>query len=286
MQIFPTTKRILKRIGAHLLAERVSGFALWMNGGKIINSSGNTLFVDHRDLQARQLFLRRGSLDARVIRTWNHLCNQLKPTLLIDIGANYGEVSLSRRYDGTCDLHLVEANPALQPFLRRSLALFGHPRATLHAGAATDRSGEALLFVDAGYSGMSSLNGQGAAISVPCFRIDERLRAPDHARLLFKIDIEGHERPALVGMANLLSRVKCWVGICEAHLSNGETLDYIFSNFEVRLIDKRLSFPPAFDKPTLVRAMKMRDRPYAKDVLLLPRGAGLADVLAPEGGNQ
>lgn len=119
----------------------------------------------------------------------------------VDVGAWYGPwtARLLRRADRVV---AVEPTPALARHLRAAF-----PAAQVVEAAVSDHAGTASLYVPAGgpVVGTSSLEdaGQGNPVQVPRITLDSL----DLADVRFvKLDVEGHELPALRGAAETIQR--------------------------------------------------------------------------------
>lgn len=282
-----SAKRLYEVSGArhlHLAAHRA---LLRARGGAIRNDIGVVLHADPADERGVLLARMRGALDRNAVATWRRLAEQTRPTVTIDVGANYGEVSFGARYQGLRAMHLVEPNPAVLPWLRRTIdgCANHYPPIHLHQEAASDRAGSARLDLVGSHSGMAALarvpaaqaagqSGTGAmGPVVPTFRLDERVELRHGDPLLFKIDVEGHERAVLEGMSGLL-KGRPMAGICEVQRADDELIDYLCGNFSVHLI--RAGREIGTDAPTLRTAIRVGEatgwRELSKDVVLRPLG--------------
>ena len=232
----------------------------------VVNAEGRRLYIDRRDRRAWRLQLRHGAFDADTVRVWQLLTTLIDADLVLDIGANYGEVILAGHYGPEADIHLVEANPRLVPLLQRSVSEAGLD-VTLHALAASDSAGSATLRITNRTSGQSSLeprDGADRTVRVETARIDD-LVAPGHERCLFKIDVEGHEPAVLGGMTKTLEGCERWLGLVE-HFRRPAPLDPTLIPYirAVRLPD--LTFVPV--TPEVTAGIDAMNGTYAKDLVV------------------
>lgn len=243
-------------------------------GGTIRNDIGVLLHANPDDERGVLLARMRGVLDRNAVAAWRRLADQIRPTVTIDVGANYGEVSFGVRYQCLREMHLVEPNPAVLPWLRRTIAGCADrfPPIRLHEAAASDRTGTARLNLVGPHSGTASLTEVDATGPiVPTFRLDDRIELRDEDVLLFKIDVEGHERAVLEGMSGLLKRRHA-AGICEVQRADDELIDYLCGNFSVHVL--RAGLEIGVDARGLRTAIAVGEdtgwRTLSKDVILRP----------------
>ncbi|MDF0516822.1 FkbM family methyltransferase [Bradyrhizobium yuanmingense] len=190
------------------------------------------LHFNKQDNRGKAIAAAAGVTQRQVTKFWRLAVQQFSPTIILDVGANYGEIALSSRYLRGSEVHLFEANPALIPFLHRSIASHANADAVkLHAKLVSDSMGTKTFYVDEKWSGTSSaigrihddagFKGAGAEsfkdLDVESVTIDSLFnsRTLSNDRLLFKIDVEGFEEKVLLGMSSTLSSVESFVGIME-----------------------------------------------------------------------
>jgi FkbM family methyltransferase len=240
--------------------------ALRARSGAFRNETGVLMHADHTDARGVLLAVYHGNLDRTVVATWRRLVAELRPTVALDIGANYGEVAFSTRYHhGLRALHLVEPNPAVLRMLRATVqhAAGDYPDIVLHEGAASDVAGTARLNFHQ-HSGVASLRVQSdRGVSVDSFRLDERIALGTDDSLLFKIDVEGHELAALEGMTGLL-RGRRATGICEIVHADDDLVDYLCDRFTVCVLHNGVEQPV--------------DAPGLRDALARARATGWAEL--------
>jgi FkbM family methyltransferase len=233
----------------------------------VVNGQGRRIYLVPDDRRAQRLAITRGALDRDAIAVWRQLVEIGPADLILDIGANYGEVILSADYPDDPDIAVVEPNPRLVSPLRRSISAAGL-HATVHPIAASDGTGPATLNLYGRSTGTSSLETRrptaDRTVEVQRAPIDD-LVAPGHEQCLFKIDVEGHEAQVLAGMARTLAACQSWRGMIEHGRDRG-LIDLSFAPhvYAVRRAD--MSFEPVDDD---VRArLKSDDGPYSKDLVL------------------
>jgi FkbM family methyltransferase len=249
--------------------------ALRAQSGAFRNEIGVLMHADPSDIRGVLLAIYHGNLDRSAVATWRRLVSEFRPTVAVDIGANYGEVAFSTRYhDGLRELHLVEPNPMVIRKLSETArhAAGDYPDIVLHEGAASNVTGSARLNFHE-HSGVSSLRVRSErGISVDCFRLDERIILTPGDSLLFKIDVEGHELAALEGMTGLLHG-RDVAGICEVMHADDDLVDYLCDRFAVCIIragvERPVDAPRLRDALTQARATGWAD--LSKDVVLRSR---------------
>jgi FkbM family methyltransferase len=197
----------------------------------VLKNTGATMFLDPHEKRGRAVLRCRAGGQPALKAIWGRMVRELNPTLVLDVGLNYGEFVLNERYAEGAAIIGIEANPALMPWLERSRAT--HPNAAqmrfLHALADAETAASGKFYVNPKWSGTSSaLAGSEAAgfqsCDVPVVAIDDLVaeRALEQERLAFKIDVEGFEPRVMAGMTKLLQRCPSWLGLIEF---NGATFE-------------------------------------------------------------
>lgn len=224
-----TTLPAVRRLRRRLQIVRRTG--RWRPRSIPLAASGRPIHVDPDDPRGWEIVrgLGRGHQPA-LIALWRRATRELRPDLVVDVGANYGELLLNGDYAGARVL-AIEPNPAVAALLRRSLA--HHPDRSaidVHevvAGAVD--GGTATLRIDPAWSGSASvaLDGVGrrgealVEVTVPARSLDALTADLPGDRVLLKIDAEGWEAEVLAGAAGLLGRPGPLIAIVEfdpAHL--------------------------------------------------------------------
>lgn len=174
------------------------------------------------------MILRSGGVSQQsVMKAWRTLVAAMQPGIILDIGANHGELSLALLPPETSEVMLFEPNPHLCEVLRHSIASHAAGgRYQLHQAALSSAVGQAVFHVDRKWSGTSSLDfeapdapykGKGEQeferIDVAINTLDNVIA--DNPRLgqgiAIKIDVEGHEPKVLKGAERTLARSRFFV---------------------------------------------------------------------------
>ncbi len=99
------------------------------------------MYVDPRENRGRAILKCQAQGQGTTKELWRRAVEALDPTIVLDVGLNYGEIVLSQRYRSDARIIGIEANALLMPcleMLRRE-----HPNAAqmeFHCALASDRS--------------------------------------------------------------------------------------------------------------------------------------------------
>lgn len=254
---------------------------LRLAGSYVRNVAGHRIYLLPDDPRALWLHFSDGVMDKDAVRLWSELARILDPSVLIDVGANYGEVLLSQvAYRPDARLVAVEPNLRIAAALRRSLEAAGWDDALVMPLAASDELGISTLRADPRSSGNSSLDRQVGGTPVVTARIDDLIAVTARDNLLMKIDVEGHEAQVLDGAIELLSASKSWAVVCEVRAetiraileSSQADRAHLYSREADRLIE--VSFQQLLD---MVREdFGDAASPWGKDVVLSCHADALA----------
>lgn len=204
-----------------------------------LEGTRRVLFVDPSDRRGKALLRHGGFYAAHVKDFWRWAADAFAPSLVLDVGVNYGEFFFSATYSSARRVVGVEANKNLEPWIIRSLET--HPNASvfeIHYVIATDKTaGDGVLYVDTRWSGTSSVSSGGeqrreVPLAVPTMAMDDLLFADARSndRLLFKIDVEGHEPSVLEGMKQTLGRCGAALGVVEFRSERASAADSALAN--------------------------------------------------------
>jgi FkbM family methyltransferase len=187
------------------------------------------LFVDPSDNRGKSVLRSSGVTQPRVSLAWRGLAKRIRPDVVLDIGANYGEISLSLKYSEQSKVHLFEPNPHVRRYLDRSVSTHvNRQNIIVHSEVMSDRAGSVEFVIDRKWSGTSSVVGEiedsgfkGGGeqsyerLNLSTSTIDQCVEAVSDRHLLFKIDVEGYERQVMLGMERTLRRSAAFGGIVE-----------------------------------------------------------------------
>jgi len=267
----------------------------------LVPGTPHVMYVNPRENRGRAILKCRAAGQPLIKTVWRNANRLLQPNAAIDVGLNYGEIALCAEYAPTTRIVGIEANPELEPFLRRSLA--AHPNARqfeLFIALASDRAqADASFFIDRAWSGRSSvlLDGKQPGIEecrVPSVCLDELFADGDlrDDALLFKIDVEGFEPIVLRGMKRLLSECPRWVGIIEfnsdllerLNVKAEEFLEQLLAQAKIVSLDKHGRSTPITSPHLEQFGDSQAAGGVCSDLLLISHGCSLtaAQLTAPE----
>ena len=173
------------------------------------NSNARTV-IDLRDPEPRNVFIQK-QFEPDFFELAHSLL--VEKSTFFDLGANVGFCSFGLvPTNPKTNVHLFEANPNLIPLLSKSVELHPNQRFHLNHCCISDTTGKTNFKMEANQSGQSHVcPTQGKGIEIPNLVLDDycdqnQIDCIDFA----KMDIEGHELPALQGWQKNLSdhRVK------------------------------------------------------------------------------
>ena len=187
---------------------------------------GPRIVVNMNDYCGRRIFF-TGAMDRRV----DMLCSHLLKTgdCVIDIGANYGAISLRAAavVGGDGQVHCFEPQPALARCIQESALINKFPHVQVHEVALSDRDGIAAFSIPGTNSGNAALGaGAGETINVRVAhagRFLSSLRLPRVA--LLKIDIEGSEWTVMNAAKDWMSNIRPKAVVFESAYEDGPLND-------------------------------------------------------------
>ena len=219
-----------------------------------LGSSGLVVFVNPHERRGRYLLRVFGQDQIKSKQIWHCAVEYFRPSLVLDVGLNYGEFLFGERYPAGTRLIGIEANTDLGEYIEASRS--AHPEGSqveIHYCLASDTdSDEGTLYVDPIWSGRSTAmpakGERSRPVHIPRRRVDSLLGDFNSGceRILFKVDVEGSEPSVLRGMSELLDRSKAAVGLVEfdanlfgrqSETDRASYIAYLFDRFEVYVVD-------------------------------------------------
>ncbi len=234
--------------------------------------SGRTLYLDRTDARSFALWETSGNVNRRSMALWQALLRLHPWSLILDVGANYGEMLLWPELPRDARVYAFEPNPALAPLLRRSLSE-SHVAAEVVEAAVGSADGRIAMHIDRRWSGTSSLiaantSGDYRTVEVPITRLDSFLAGLDRpapgSGMLVKIDVEGLESEVLQGLRAALGRWDRVAIMAEVHRLPPEALGGIAQAFDILALDAAGAWQ-------LLSSLSQQGF-TGMDVLLLPKG--------------
>ena len=175
---------------------------------EVTTRDGLHYFVDPADARAQHLIASAGEFNAASVRIFQSLLARRSWDLIIDVGANYGEMIAAIPPTFAGKIVAFEPNVLLLPFLRRTAERTGL-QVDIRAQAAGRKNGAAQFAIDTAWSGQSSLVGVDTArpeqlVDVEVVTLDSQFRDSLPTTALVKIDVEGAEIDVLRGGSEFL----------------------------------------------------------------------------------
>jgi FkbM family methyltransferase len=169
------------------------------------------------EAQAHNTNRRHQVIDGRVEQFFRYLCKQVRPTLVLELGAHEGKFSIwAKRELPDARCLALEANPYVYEEHREQLARAGVEYRHLAAGPET---GTVTIHIPTGVNGreltrtsrMASLvthtrSDGDEAVEVPATRVDDLVSLGPDDRLVVWVDVEGASQQVLAGGHAVLAR--------------------------------------------------------------------------------
>ena len=141
---------------------------------------------------------------------WFHEYRPQAGDVVIDVGAGIGEdaVVLSHLVGPEGRVHAIEAHPGTFGCLRSTVERSNLANVETHALAITRDKGTVMISSDAHHLS-NSIVAHGAGVAVDAMNLDEFIERSGHDRIdLLKMNIEGAERGAMMGLQKQAGRVR------------------------------------------------------------------------------
>ncbi|WP_099361251.1 FkbM family methyltransferase [Fredinandcohnia onubensis] len=258
---------------------------------KITLPSRNIIYINNAENRGRALLISDGITQSRVSEFWGEAVKSYKPTLVLDIGVNYGECIFSTQYEQGTTIVGIEANKYLMEYIERSRQQHVNRDQIniIHAFAGENENQDQAFFIDTHWSGTSS----GVQISekntiekteVPAITVDSLFSQEtlENHRLLFKIDVEGYEYSVLKGMINLLKNCREIMGIVEfdsrylekAGVNLDSYLTFLANYFEIKFYNEDNKLKKLTTPSISALQKELGTEHIHTDLILRDRGTG------------
>lgn len=249
----------------------------------VLSATGNRLYVDPADERAQGLMRSAGpALTPGSNRLWDAVLALREWDVVVDIGANYGEMVLGSVVADGARVVCFEPNPQVLPFLRRSVEESGLA-IDLREVAVGATETEATFVMDTVWSGRSGLaethrtdaDHALEAVVVPVRTLDSVLTLGDEDSVCIKIDVEGAEFDVLAGARSLTTSPRPWAIMLEVlHMDPFEKAR-LAAYYRMQVMDRRTGelvvVPPA--SPDRVAQLLDGDWLHSQDAVLTARRA-------------
>jgi FkbM family methyltransferase len=218
---YPETWTFILNIGVFLKYKTLN---LKKLPNKIRLSSSSVLYINPSENRGRALLISEGVTQQRVSEFWKQGVSIFEPTLVVDVGVNYGECIFSTNYPETTKIYGIEANQYLLSYIKQTqMEHNNNDQITIiHAFASDQNSVLQSFYIDKNWSGTSSgiklpNHRDFEKIDVPTITIDSLFEEDvlNEQRLLFKVDVEGYESFVLKGMKRLFEECNQSFGLIE-----------------------------------------------------------------------
>ncbi|WP_432285798.1 FkbM family methyltransferase [Aminobacter sp. BA135] len=237
---------------------------------------GAWIHVHPLDRRGQKLIQSDGNLNPPALSAWHLLLQQHAWTHVIDVGANYGEMLVNGGLPSGASIIAVEPNPAIRPYLERTLREAGLPAIILDA-ALSDKEGQAALHVDPNWSGTARLAkpGDNGALPVRTTTLERVLRSfdacPSMMRVLVKLDVEGDEANILRGALAILPSLGEFAALVEIQHVAPADLVWLVEHFEISLLDMQPGGGLVTTPPRQLGDMLRSGRYHTQDAVLRRR---------------
>ncbi|MBD9698164.1 FkbM family methyltransferase [Flavimobilis sp. GY10621] len=245
-----------------------------------MNHLGRTLHVSLLDSRGLQLVEAAGDLNPLSLRLWNLLVGRRDWDLVVDVGANYGEMLLGAAFPPGARAVAFEPLPEVNRLLRRSIAESGLDVEVAEL-AVSDFEGDVALMRDVSWSGKSSLKRASSAteverVDVKATTLSAYFRDASVRSACVKIDVEGAEAEVLAGAREFVDSVDEIALMVEVlHMSN-EEIAQLAQEWQVFAFDSRYGrLVRVLGTPRAVIAIVRSNWCYRQDVVLVPKGRPL-----------
>lgn len=248
----------------------------------VVGPGGRQIFVNPRDPRGRALKESRGNSNPMSLLLWRELVRALAWDVVVDVGANYGEMLAGVDLAGVGKTIAFEPNETVLPYLRRTLNELAHP-VELRSEAVGHANGSLTFTEDVSWSGRSGLD-VGSALrmrahdmreyEVPVVTLDSVIELSDRPNVCVKIDVEGTELDVLTGAVELCrssGEVAFFVEILQLGIPD---IAYLARRFDMYVLDRGQGQLVQVDGSSIevIGSQIFSPGVYAQDAVLVVRG--------------
>jgi FkbM family methyltransferase len=207
---------------------------------------GGKIWFNPKDERGLALSKRSGNVNPGSTLLFSAVVDSNPWSLILDVGANYGELIVASRFDRNTRVIAYEPNPALLPYLEKTLGAVAGAEIRNTAVGGSYRPFAAFL-VDKRWSGTSRLltrfrelitfRSGMALILVKHTTIDRQFRNANLDSVFIKIDVEGGEWGVIEGAARMLHSVRRWSLMVEILHLSPEAVASLFDLGKIELLE-------------------------------------------------
>lgn len=198
----------------------------------VVNARGRRLYAAPGDARGDSLIASGGDFNPGSLQLWQATLNLRPWDVVVDVGANYGEMLLGVDIPETARVIAFEPNPIVLPYLKRSIAESGMDLDLREKAVGACPADVQEFVLDKAWSGVSGLRESHrsplstdlSVVQVPVTTLSTELAdLPREASVCIKVDVEGAERAVLEGAGELLRHRAHWAMMIEVlHMSDLE----------------------------------------------------------------
>lgn len=250
------------------------------NARSVVNALGRRIYVADGDSRGDALVAAGGDFNPRSLELWRATLALRDWDVIVDVGANYGEMLLGIDVPSSAEVVVFEPSPLILPYLRRSLGEAGM-RVDLRECAVGARSAQTQEFLlDNAWSGMSGLRDSHrsglskdvTSVRVPVTTLSDGLKdLPAEVSVCIKVDVEGAELEVLEGAREFLAARPRWAIMLEILHMDYVEIRKLASEFRGGLLDRRRAQIVGVPRTTLEPLRNWVDASwtYRQDLVLM-----------------
>lgn len=169
--------------------------------------NGRVIFVSIEDFRGRKLLDKSGDSNPPTLEAWRRLVSSHDWDIILDVGANYGEMVANVDLPAESQVIAIEPNPLVAGLLLKTIEHNQLP-VTLVCVGVSNRTSLSPIDISGASSGRATLRHEelgatGQSPIVAIYTVDDLLKAlsidANGKSVLVKIDVEGHEPQVIEG---------------------------------------------------------------------------------------